>query len=200
MDFVSAALLLFLTMDPLGNIPLFLSVLESVPERRRLRVVTRELILALLIMVLFLFLGQPVLNALKLSPESISIAGGIILFLIALKMVFPVPRSASVEETIEGEPLLVPLAVPLVAGPSTLAILMLLVSREPGQQINWLLALLAAWLVSAVILLAATKLHKLLGKRGLVAMERLMGLVLVALAVQMFLDGLANYLGSNIGT
>ncbi len=198
MDFVSAALLLFLTMDPLGNVPLFLSILESVPDKRRLKVVSRELLLALIIMIVFLYIGQPVLDALQLSPESISIAGGIILFLIALKMVFPVPRSASVEETIEGEPLLVPLAVPLIAGPSTLAILMLLVSREPGQQQVWLLALLAAWFVSAIILLAATRLQRLLGKRGLVAMERLMGLVLVALAVQMFLDGIANYLGKNI--
>lgn len=198
MDFVSAALLLFLTMDPLGNIPLFLSVLESVPNERRLKVVMRELLFALIIMIVFLYLGQPVLDALKLSAESISIAGGIILFLIALKMVFPVPRAASVEEDIEGEPLLVPLAVPLVAGPSTLAILMLLVSREPGQQQIWLLALLAAWFVSAVILLTATKLHRLLGKRGLVAMERLMGLVLVALSVQMFLDGITDYLGNRL--
>ncbi len=198
MDFVSAALLLFLTMDPLGNVPLFLSILESVPDKRRLKVVSRELLLALLIMVIFLYLGQPVLDALKLSPESISIAGGIILFLIALKMVFPVPRAAAADEAIDGEPLLVPLAVPLIAGPSTLAILMLLVSREPGQQQIWLLALLAAWFVSAIILLAATRLQKLLGKRGLIAMERLMGLVLVALSVQMFLDGIANYLGKNI--
>ncbi len=198
MDFFSAALLLFLTMDPLGNIPLFLSTLESVSNERRLKVVMRELMLALIIMVVFLYIGQPVLDALKLSAESISIAGGIILFLIALKMIFPVPRAASIEETIEGEPLLVPLAVPLVAGPSTLAILILLVSREPGQQQVWLLALLAAWFITAVILLTATKLHKLLGKRGLVAMERLMGLVLVALSVQMLLDGIADYLGNRL--
>lgn len=198
MDFISAALLLFLTMDPLGNIPLFLSTLESVPNERRLKVVMRELMFALIIMVVFLYIGQPVLDALKLSAESISIAGGIILFLIALKMIFPVPRAASIEETIEGEPLLVPLAVPLVAGPSTLAILILLVSREPGQQQVWLLALLAAWFITAVILLTATKLHKLLGKRGLVAMERLMGLVLVALSVQMLLDGFTDYLGTRL--
>lgn len=196
MDFISAALLLFLTMDPLGNIPVFLSVLDSVAPERRLKIVMRELLLALGIMIVFLYVGQPVLNALKLSTESISIAGGIILFLIALKMVFPVPRSAHTEEEVDGEPLLVPLAVPLVAGPSTLAILMLLVSREPGQQQVWLLALMTAWLISAIILLGATKLKRLLGKRGLVAMERLMGLVLVALSVQMFLDGIKNYLSS----
>lgn len=196
MDFISAALLLFLTMDPLGNIPVFLSVLDSVAPERRLKIVMRELLLALGIMIVFLYVGQPVLNALKLSAESISIAGGIILFLIALKMVFPVPRSAHTEEEVDGEPLLVPLAVPLVAGPSTLAILMLLVSREPGQQQVWLLALMAAWLISAIILLGATKLKRLLGKRGLVAMERLMGLVLVALSVQMFLDGIKSYLSS----
>jgi len=197
MDFISAALLLFLTMDPLGNVPLFLSCLEPVANKRRLIVVTRELLLALAIMIIFLYIGQPVLDALQLSPEAISIAGGIILFLIALKMVFPVPKGSSTQEDLEGEPLLVPLAVPLIAGPSTLAILMLLVSREPGQQQVWLLALLAAWFVTAIILLAATKLHRLLGKRGLIAMERLMGLVLVALSVQMFLDGITDYLGKN---
>lgn len=196
MDFISAALLLFLTMDPLGNIPVYLSVLESVAPERCLRVVMRELVLALLIMIGFLYVGEPVLKVLELSAESISIAGGIILFLIALKMVFPLPRAAHAEDDLDGEPFIVPLAVPLVAGPSTLAILVLLVSREPGQQQVWLMALLAAWFVSAIILAAATKLKRLLGKRGLIAMERLMGLVLVALSVQMFLDGLRSYLAS----
>lgn len=193
-DFYSALVLLFLVMDPLGNLPIFLSVLETVPEQRRLRIVLREMVLALVVMMLFLFGGQWVLQALHLSEESVYISGGIILFLIALKMVFPVAKAAQAEDDIDGEPLLVPLAIPLVAGPSSLAVLMLLAAREPGQMPIWVMALLCAWLISAVILLAATHLQHFLGRRGLIAMERLMGLVLVAIAVQMFLDGIENYL------
>ena len=193
-DFYSALVLLFLVMDPLGNLPIFLSVLETVPEQRRLRIVLREMVLALVVMMLFLFGGQWVLQALHLSEESVYISGGIILFLIALKMVFPVAKAAQAEDDIDGEPLLVPLAIPLVAGPSSLAVLMLLAAREPGQMPIWVMALLSAWLISAVILLAATQLQHFLGRRGLIAMERLMGLVLVAIAVQMFLDGIENYL------
>ncbi len=193
-DFYSALVLLFLVMDPLGNLPIFLSVLEAVPEQRRLRIVLREMLLALVVMMLFLFGGQWVLQALHLSEESVYISGGIILFLIALKMVFPVAKAAQAEDDIDGEPLLVPLAIPLVAGPSSLAVLMLLAAREPGQMSIWMLALLCAWLISVVILLAATQLQHFLGRRGLIAMERLMGLVLVAIAVQMFLDGIENYL------
>ena len=193
-DFYSALVLLFLVMDPLGNLPIFLSVLEAVPEQRRLRIVLREMVLALVVMMLFLFGGQWVLQALHLSEESVYISGGIILFLIALKMVFPVAKAAQAEDDIDGEPLLVPLAIPLVAGPSSLAVLMLLAAREPGQMQIWVVALLCAWLISVVILLAATQLQHFLGRRGLIAMERLMGLVLVAIAVQMFLDGIENYL------
>lgn len=193
-DFYSALVLLFLVMDPLGNLPIFLSVLETVPEQRRLRIVLREMVLALVVMMLFLFGGQWVLQALHLSEESVYISGGIILFLIALKMVFPVAKAAQAEDEIDGEPLLVPLAIPLVAGPSSLAVLMLLAAREPGQMPIWVMALLCAWLISVVILLAATQLQHFLGRRGLIAMERLMGLVLVAIAVQMFLDGIENYL------
>ncbi len=193
-DFYSALVLLFLVMDPLGNLPIFLSVLETVPRSRRMRIVLREMLLALLVMMLFLFGGQWVLQVLHLSEESVYISGGIILFLIALKMVFPVAKAAQAEDEIDGEPLLVPLAIPLVAGPSSLAVLMLLAAREPGQMPTWVLALLCAWLISAMILLAATQLQHFLGRRGLIAMERLMGLVLVAIAVQMFLDGIKNYL------
>jgi len=194
-DLFSATVLLFLTMDPLGNVPIFMKVLDAVPEARRRRVVLRELLLALAIMVVFLIAGESLLKLLQLSREAISIAGGIILFLIAIKMVFPVPRSSQIEEPLDGEPLLVPLAIPLVAGPSVLATLLLLVTRDPGHIGWWALALLMAWGVTALILLASTRLQRLLGQRGLVALERLMGLVLVAISVQMFLDGIAHYLG-----
>ena len=194
MDIISAATLLFLVMDPLGNIPVFLSILDDVPAERRQKVLVRELLLALGVLVLFLFAGQYVLGFLGLSQHSLRIAGGIILFLIALKMVFPVPRSSHAPEEIQGEPLLVPLAIPMVAGPSALAIVMLLSTKEPDRMMDWLIAVCAAWFISAIILMSATGLKRFLGRRGLVAMERLMGMVLIALAIQMLLEGISAYL------
>ena len=194
MEIISAATLLFLVMDPLGNIPIFLSVLEDVAPERRTRVLIRELLLAFVVLVLFLFFGQYVLGFLQLSQHSIRIAGGIILFLIALKMVFPVKRSAHAVEEIQGEPLLVPLAIPMVAGPSAMAIVMLMATNNPDRMMDWLLALFVAWLLSSLILVSANGLKRFLGQRGLVAMERLMGMLLIALAVQMWLEGIAAYL------
>lgn len=194
MDIISAATLLFLVMDPLGNIPVFLSVLDKVAPERRTRVLIRELLLALGVLVVFLYAGETVLRFLGLSEHSIRIAGGIILFIIALKMVFPVARAAHADDEIQGEPLLVPLAIPMVAGPSTMAVIMLLSSNEPGRMNDWLLALLAAWFISSVILVSATALKRFLGQRGLIAIERLMGMLLIALAVQMLLQGISAYM------
>jgi MarC family membrane protein len=181
-------------MDPLGNIPIFLAVLEDVAPERRTRILIRELLLALVVLVVFLYFGQYLLGFLSLSEHAIRIAGGIILFLIALKMVFPVKRSAYAAEELQGEPLLVPLAIPMVAGPSAMAMVMLLATREPGRMTDWLLALLAAWLLTSVILVSANGLKRFLGKRGLIAMERLMGMLLIAIAVQMLLEGISAYL------
>jgi len=194
MEIISAATLLFLVMDPLGNIPIFLSVLEDVAPQRRTRVLLRELLLAFVVLVLFLFFGQYLLGFLQLSQHSIRIAGGIILFLIALKMVFPVQRSAHTPEDIQGEPMLVPLAIPMVAGPSAMAIVMLMATNDPSRMMDWLLALFAAWLLSSIILISANGLKRFLGKRGLIAMERLMGMLLIALAVQMLLEGISAYM------
>jgi len=189
MSFVSAALLLFLVMDPLGNILLFVGALQNVPPARRARVVARELVIAYAVLVLFLFTGEHLMNWLGISNEALSIAGGIVLFLIALRMVFP-SAEHSLAEQVSGEPLVVPLAIPYVAGPSTLATLMLMMSREPARWPAWLGALTLAWLVSAAILVLGGRLSRVLGKRGLLALERLMGLLLVALAVEMFIEGL----------
>ena len=195
MELLTAALMLFVIMYPLGNIPFFLSALEPVEEKRRLKVLIRELLIALGVMLAFLFSGEAILKVLGLRQESISIAGGIILFLIALKMIFPAAK-AQYEDSFSGEPFIVPLAIPFVAGPSVLAALLLLVSEKPGQMLDWGMAIGLAWVATAAILLAASKLRSLLGDRGLVAIERLMGMLLVAVAVQMFLDGVASYLGA----
>lgn len=196
MDLIGAFVLLFVVMDPLGNIPIFVSVLDQVAPARRNRVLARELLLALVILFAFLFGGKYLLAALRLSQYSISVAGGIILFLIALKMIFPVPRQMRDEEPHEDdEPFLVPLAVPMVAGPSAMAILLLLATRHPDRLGLWSLALFLAWAATAAILAAAPLIKRLLGKRGLIATERLMGMLLVAIAVQMFLEGITEFLG-----
>jgi MarC family membrane protein len=191
---IAAAVLLFLILDPLGNIPVFLSLLKPVPEARRRFVLARELVIALGVLFLFLFAGRYILEFINLRQESVSIAGGIILFLIGLKMIFPAPEGIF-GDTPEGEPFIVPMAVPLVAGPSGMAAVMLMGSKEPDRLLDWSLALLIAWAATAVILFSATKLYRLLGPRALTALERLMGMVLVAISVQMSLDGIAVYLG-----
>ncbi|MCH2290113.1 MAG: YhgN family NAAT transporter [SAR324 cluster bacterium] len=195
MDLLSATLTLILIMDPLGNIPMFLSILNKIPdENRRRKILIRELLLALLVLLIFLFLGRHLLQWLNLQPQSLRIGGGIVLFLIALKMIFPPPSGGIMGQFPEGEPLLVPLAVPLLAGPSTLAMLILLSSNAPEKWMSWLLAVILAWLLTSVIMICSGSLLRLLGEKGLVAVERLMGMVLVTLSVQMLLDGFSDYL------
>ncbi len=188
MTLLSAFVLLFLVMDPAGNVPLFLSALEPVPPERRARVIARELAIALGVLVLFLFLGPMLLRAVGISESGLAIAGGIILFLIALRMIFP--QHGGFAEDVVGEPFIVPLAIPFVAGPSAMAAVMLVMSEDPLRWPEWLAALVLAWAASATILLLAPRLRRVLGRRGLVAIERLMGMVLTALAVEMFLRGL----------
>jgi len=195
MDVVSAAFLLFLIMDPIGNVPAFLALLKDVAPTRRKRVLVCELVAALLILLAFLFLGQYLLDLFQLQQESISIAGGIVLFIIALRMIFP-SRGVALTPS-DGEPFLVPLAVPLIAGPSTIATLLLLVRAEPERILQWLVALLAAWGLTAAILLLASDLNRFLGERGLAALERLMGMLLVVMAVQMFLNGVATFMAAH---
>ena len=195
MDLLSATLTLILIMDPLGNIPMFLSILNKIPdENRRRKILIRELLLALLVLLIFLFLGRHLLQWLNLQPQSLRIGGGIVLFLISIKMIFPPPSRGIMGQFPEGEPLLVPLAVPLLAGPSTLAMLILLSSNAPEKWMSWLLAVILAWLLTSVIMICSGSLLRLLGEKGLVAVERLMGMVLVTLSVQMLLDGFSDYL------
>jgi len=178
-------------MDPLGNVPPFLSALKHVQPDRRRKVLVREILFAYLVLLVFLFLGKYLLRLLSLQEETISIAGGIVLFLIALRMIFP--TDGATVDGLAGEPFLVPLAIPLVAGPSTLASLMLLQSTSNSTLELWA-ALTLAWVVTAIILLSSTILYRLLKERGLIAVERLMGMLLVMLAVQMFINGLAKFM------
>ena len=195
MDIFSTSVLLFLIMDPLGNMPIFISVLKQVPEKHRMKVLIRELMIALLILLVFLFVGDDMLSLLSLEQEAVSIAGAIILFLIAIKMIFPPARGGIMGDALDGEPFIVPLATPLIAGPSILATLILLGNQNPGQEIALIISVLIAWLVSAAILIFSNKIMKLLGNRGVFAIERLMGMILVMLSVQMFMNGIARYIG-----
>ncbi len=199
MTTLSAGILLFLIMDPLGNIPLFLSLLKDVPPKRRRHVMVRELLIALGVLLAFLFGGQYILRLLQLKQESISIAGGIVLFLIGIKMVFPPADGSGIfGKTGGGEPFIVPMAIPGVAGPSAMAALLLLTNTQPGRTADWTIALLLAWLASSLILLSATYLFRWLGESVLTALERVMGMLLIALSVQMFMAGVASFLRTGV--
>lgn len=196
MDILSSAILLFLILDPFGNIPVFLSTLKDVEKKRRNRVVIRELLIALGFLIVFLFCGPFLLDVLGISEPSLTVTGGIILFLIALRMVFP-SRGGSPEVEMGGEPFIVPLAVPLVAGPSSIATVLLIGSGDAERWPVWLLAVVLAWAAAAVLLMLGAQLAGFLGQRGLVAMERLMGMLLVAIAVEMLLTGVRSFIAEN---
>jgi MarC family membrane protein len=192
MTTLSAAFLLFLILDPLGNIPIVLSLLKPLAPKRRRLVLVRELLIALAVLMAFLWGGIHVLEAMHLRQESVSIAGGIVLFLIGIKMIFPGPGGMFGES--EAEPFIVPMAIPMIAGPSAMASVMLLGSQQPDRMGDWSLALALAWGATAVILFSATYLYKALGQAFLVAIERLMGMLLVAISVQMLMDGVSAWL------
>ncbi|MHB1329878.1 MAG: YhgN family NAAT transporter [Gemmatimonadales bacterium] len=189
MELFAAVITLFLIMDPLGNIPVFLSVLQPVDPARRRAILIREILIAYVVLLIFFFLGEHLLRLLHLDQETISIAGGIVLFLIAIRMIFP-QQGGMLGDTPEGEPFIVPLAIPLIAGPSTLAAVLLLQRSAQGSTIALLGAMTIAWALSAVILLSSTFFYRILRERGLIAMERLMGMLLVMVAVQMLIGGL----------
>jgi len=190
---LSMAFSLFLLMDSIGNIPLFISILKGIPHQRQRQIIFREMLIALAIMILFNYVGDFLLNALQVTQYSVLISGGIILFLIALKMIFPTKESEQPSKD-DKEPFIVPLAVPLVAGPAVLAAIMLYSRQETSM--SSVIAIVAAWIVTTLILLSSTFLNKIMGPRGILACERLMGLVLTMIAIQMFLEGLAQFLTS----
>ncbi len=191
-DITSVAATIFLIMDPLGNVPVFNAVLSGFDKRKRTKVITRELIIALVILFFFLFTGNAILGFLGLTQSSLNIAGGFLLFLISLRMIFPQAKPVDETETFD-DPFIVPLAVPMIAGPSAIAILLLLSSSQPDRLAEWSIALFLAWLGATILLLASPLLLKVLGNRGARALERLMGMILVILATQMLLNGIRDF-------
>jgi multiple antibiotic resistance protein len=192
MTVYSAAITLLLVMDPLGNLPIFLSVLHNIDPRRQKIIILRETFIAFIILLIFLFYGKYVLEGMHISNPALSVSGGIILFLIAIKMIFPSEDHERRSKHL-GEPFIVPLAIPLIAGPSTMTMVMLLGEQSPDHSWHWALALFIAWVICTIILLFADILRKILGERGLIAIERLMGMVLTTMAVQMFLTGIEQF-------
>jgi MarC family membrane protein len=191
--FFSMAISLFLLMDAIGNVPIYLAILKEIPPKRQVRIIFRELLLALLVIITFYFIGEYLLEILQVKKYTVMIAGGLILFIIALRMVFPSTHTEMIEHSREKEPFLVPLAIPLVAGPAVLAAVMLYSHQSIPIHIA-VLAIMAAWLVTTIILVSSAGIKAVLGIRGMTALERLMGLILTLIAVQMFLEGLQNYL------
>ncbi len=190
--FVSATILLILITDPIGNIPIFANALKHIAPERRPQVILREVLIAFFLLLTFMFVGKGFLRVMNLSELSLQIGGGVILFLIALRMIFPSHQVES--DDLPGEPLIVPLAVPAIAGPSALATVLLLVSQAPEKRVEWIAALCVTMTVSAVVLVLAERIQRVVGERFVVALERLMGLVLVAVSIEMLLRGIKTFI------
>jgi len=191
--FLSATILLVLITDPIGNIPIFANALRPVAPERRPRVILREILIAFALLLTFMFVGEGFLRVMNLSELSLQIGGGVILFLIALRMVFPPVGAATDTDQQLMEPLVVPLAVPAIAGPSALATVLLLVSQQPERRLEWIGALCVTMTVSAIVLVSAERIQRLIGTRLVVAVERLMGLVLVSVSIEMLLRGIKTF-------
>ena len=188
---LSTAILIMFVLDPFGNVPILLTILKDVSPRRRYQIIAREMVIGLGILLIFLFFGKNFLSIFHLETEAVTIAGGIIFFIIGIRLIFPGDKGANLYPG-DGEPLVVPIALPLVAGPSALATLLVLGESNPNQMTELFIALIIAWGLSAVVLLSAPLLLKVLRHKGLVAMERLMGMFLLILAVQMCINGIRS--------
>lgn len=194
MTTISAITLLFIIMDPFGNMVIFNNLLSRYPTKRRIYILIRESLIAYAILLLFLFFGSSILEHLQISPPALSIGGGIVLFLVALGMVFPNRNSTQNTADDDDEPFIVPIAIPFLAGPSLIAALLLLVSQAPHRMTDWFIAVSVAAAVTTMILSFSPLLLKLLKRKGTRAVERLMGLLLIIISIQMLLNGIKSYL------
>jgi MarC family membrane protein len=190
--FASATVLLLLITDPFGNIPIFVNALKGVAPERRMWVILREVLIAFLLLLAFMFVGDGFLRLMNLSDLSLQIAGAVVMFLIALRMIFPSDQPEAAP--LQGEPLIVPLAIPALAGPSALATVMLLVSQAPARRLEWIAALCVTMAVCAVVLVLSERIQRVAGDRVMMAFERLMGLILVAISVEMLLRGIRLFI------
>jgi len=191
--FLSATVLLIVITDPLGNIPLFISNTRHVKPERRVRIILRECLIAFAVLLLSMFFGRQFLDLLHLSDETLKVAGGVILFLIAINMVFPGTGPKLGGDESDGEPFIVPVAVPLISGPSAVVTAMMIAGSNPDRMPEWIGALTITIGVTLVVFLLSARLRDLLGQPVIAAIERLMGLVLTAISIEMLLGGVASY-------
>ncbi len=192
MSLIAMTFSLFLLMDSVGNLPLFIAILKDIPAKRQVQIIFRELMIALLVMITFHFVGDALLTALQIQQYAVLVSGGIVLFLLSLKMIFPSEHDEKAPSSKDKEPFIVPLAIPLVAGPAVLAAIILYSRQQPNTFIP-VTAIVLAWAISTIILLSSAFLHRVLGQRGIIATERLMGLILTMMSVQMFLEGISQF-------
>lgn len=193
LEIISATLTLLLVIDPLGNIPVFLATLNHLPRAEQKRILIREMLIALALLLFFLYFGKYFLVLLSLDQETISISGGVILFIIAIRLIFSQSHNA-LGIDLDNSPIMFPLAVPLIAGPSAIATVMLLASSQPDNMSDWTIAVIIAWLISTIILFYSSYLYRLLSETLITAITRLMGILLIMIAIQMILDGFKTYL------
>ncbi|MCH9610512.1 MAG: hypothetical protein SP1CHLAM42_05790 [Chlamydiales bacterium] len=193
--FISTAFTLFLVIDSLGTLPAYLSQVEKLDSKRCIRVAIRELIFALILMVAFFYLGQLFLNLLGLSKTAVEISGGVVLFLIATRLIFSNEEHS--QRWKRGKPFIVPIATPLLAGPSFVATVTIFgLSDVPNDIV--LLSLLVAWFLSGLVYLFGRPIFNLIRARGLLACQRLMGLLISLVAVQMILEGVRDLMQNGL--
>lgn len=193
MQVLSLAITLFFVLDPFGNLPVVLSLLNKVDKRRHWKVVLRESLIALALLVVFYAIGPQFISLLGVDSSDLTICGGVVLGIIALRLVFPDESSSGKEQ--ETEPFIVPLAIPLMAGPSALATVMIMAAQSAQHPWIGLGMMSLAWLVTVVLLLLGVILGSLIPARLLVAFERLSGLLLAVISVHMIMSGVKAYLG-----
>ena len=191
MNLFTLTIILFLIMDPVGNISSFLSLLKDFPKEKRRKIIIREMLIALAAMLVFNFLGEYIFYILEISDTTVKLASGAILFLMAVKILFPSVDSLRANLP-TGEPFITPLAIPLIAGPSLLATVMLFARLEPSQT-TMLSAIFISWALAVSVLLMGSRLQRVIGSNGLMACERLMGMVLIMLAIQRFAEGIQQF-------
>lgn len=187
--FLTIAAAIFFVLNATGQIPLFLAMLARFDQKRQIKIIIRELIFALAILILFTFFGDAILRILGISRPIIAIAGGVLLFLISLTMIFPKTVSEGGEKALTHEPMIIPLAIPVITGPGAITTVMLY-AHETGSAFLVAGAAFAAWVPSLIILLLGSYIKQILGEKGLVAVERLGGMLVCLIGIQMFTSGI----------
>lgn len=191
MTLASMTLIFFLIMDPLGNVAYFIEVLNHIPQKQQKWIIIREMLIALGVMIFFYLLGDIIFDFLELSDASVSLTSGVILFLVAIKIIFPTSKSTRIPPQADREPYIVPLAIPLIAGPAMLATV-LFFAHKYGVEVMG--AIVIAWFLASMVLVFSKQLMKSCGRNGLLAIERLMGMILILLAIQRFLEGINSFM------